>query len=110
MSNRFKVLVKELPTDVKTVHDILFDDIEKNKDRYDIDERENDGVSLITYEFGVTNGKVDPFDDDSHYGLVILSDEDSEYWVRTMMFLGGIKEDIRSGWLTIEKEMISIEY
>lgn len=107
---KFEIPIDELPQDVKERYDVLFNDIEKNKDLYDIDEEMNKDVSIISFEFTVKNGKVDPFDEDTHYGLVILSDEDSEYWVRTMMFLGSIKDDVPCGWVQFDDDKISIEY
>jgi hypothetical protein len=44
----------------------------------------------IDFEYETENGVVLPFTEDSHYGTMILTDTESEEWVKYFMSLGVI--------------------
>jgi hypothetical protein len=74
-----------------------------NKFRSDLPDEEE---YTIDFEYETENGVVLPFNEDSHYGTMILTDQESEEWVKFFMS-SGVISDNECGMLQItETEFI----
>ena len=91
-------------SDLQMLLEVLFNDIDSGV----YGNIDNEG-STVSFDFTVENGVVGEFDENSHYGLIILSDEDSKLWVNTLMNMGLINDNVTNGLITIERDEITVE-
>lgn len=75
---------------------------------YPYDETNDDEKLSVSFEFETKNGEVIPFHEDSHYGTMILTDGESEYWVKKLMKMGYI-ESTDCGMIELFEDNIVVE-
>jgi hypothetical protein len=79
-----------------------------SQDDYPYDETDEHEQLTVDFEFETKDGVVLPFNEDSHYGTMILSDEESEGWVK-MMMINGLIDSTDCGMLGIYEDKIEIQ-
>jgi len=67
----------------------------------------NDDNDLISFEYEIEVGCVKPFDENTHYGGQILTDEETHTWVKKLRPTDCYTNE--SGMITIYDDMIVIE-
>lgn len=74
---------------------------------YDSEELDRNPMS-VSFEYEVKDGKIQDFDEDSHYGRQILSDEETSKIVEKLMTDGHISDN-ENGMISVYDDMIVIE-
>lgn len=91
------IQINQLPTDVKNYINGLVTDIIEN-DRSCFDEG-----NKISFPYEVIDGVIQSFDENTHHGNTILTDEETEKLVTLLMTCPLIGGDVTNGyWITID--------
>jgi len=75
---------------IQKVYDLYKRLKEEYPDEQDFPDEKDYQPYTIDFEYETENGVVLPFTENSHYGTMILSDEESEEWVKYFMSIGVI--------------------
>ena len=86
--------------------DNLFLDIETNNRMcFDYD---NEGPTIVI-NFVIENGKVLPFDEDTHFGNTILTDDEILEIIKDVMSYNVIGDNIPNGFVRVHKDKYVID-
>ena len=97
MGKKKTIQINQLPNDVSNYINELVRDIVEN-DRSCFDEGDK-----ISFPYDVIDGVIQPFDENTHHGNTILTDEETETLVRLLMTCPIIGNDVTNGyWITID--------